>query len=171
MPQATWSLPTSSVWAHCLPGSCSSQVLWGLCPQQWCSLLSNTVVILLSHSGSSNCIVLADCPWLSMELIAMAGSMWMSIRTVSSAHFKTSLRNPISLRSGRACALLGVSRLSQQLFLPIAQAAQGCFQPWSPQIPLSLPRGAARSEAAAGLQCVSPADDGSESPRGAAFRV
>ena len=99
----------------------------------------------------------------------MAGPIWVSVRTVSSAQFKTSLRNPISLHSGRARALLGASRVSQQLFLLIAQAAQGCFHPWSPQIPLSLPRAATSSEAAAGLQYVSPADDGSERPRGAAF--
>lgn len=121
---------------------------------------------MLSRSGSSNCVVLADCPWLSMELIATAGPIQMSVRTVSRAHFKTSLRNPISLRSGSACALLGVSHLSQQLFLLTAQAAQGCFHPWSPQIPLSLPRAATRSEAAGGLQDVSQAEDRSMGRRG-----
>lgn len=135
--------------ALCLPASCSSQVI-----VQWCSLLNNTTVVVLSHSGPRDCVLLAGCPWLSMELTAMARPTWMSAWTVSGTYFKTSSSKPTSLHTGSLCIPGSISSQPTAL-LSHCSDRPGCFHPCSPWISLSLPGEALRSEVAAGFQPVS----------------
>lgn len=79
--------------------------------------------------------------------------------------FKTSPRSSVSLCSGRACPLLGVSHLISLLRLPRVAPTLISTDPFF------LSQSSSEAEAAAGLQCVSAEDDGSERPRGATLRV
>lgn len=81
--------------------------------------LNKSAMILLYHSGPGSVLSwqdVRDSPW---SLMAQQGPYgWIPVRTVSRAHFKTSLRKLISHHKGTLCFCGIISSLPLPMVLP-----------------------------------------------------